>query len=278
MSQNTYSTPLTLVNSSLGEGLLVKSNAIYWLDITKSLLYIRCFSGDEISFQLPEQASDIWKVEKERYIYLASESGLVLFDAVSEQWSLISRLPKIKHSIRANDGGSFSSDIYCFGTMSKKGIKSKGSLYIYNGREITHVFSKISIPNTFVKLNATQMLISDSLEKVIYKFSFSKDYSKVLEQKVWVDHRVDNLIPDGGCIDSNGNIYIAIWDGFCINKYNRDGKLLAKLNIDVPRPTNCKLDVDESKLYVTTASEGLTEEEILLYPKSGCLLEVNLAK
>ena len=122
------------------------------------------------------------------------------------------------------------------------------------------------------------MLISDSLEQVIYKFTFSNDYSKVISRETWVEHSSDNITPDGGCMDCNGNIYIAIWDGFCINKYDIDGKLLGKISLDVPRPTNCKLSTDESVLYITTASEGLTENEMLQYPYSGCVLKVKLVK
>jgi len=37
----------------------------------------------------------------------------------------------------------------------------------------------------------------------------------------------------------------------------------------VVRPTNCKFDSDNSMLWVTSASEGLTKKELEKYPQSG---------
>ena len=216
---------LSTTSCSLGEGLFVTSDAIYWLDIVNSLLFIKYEAGNEFSYKLPEQASDIWKVENGRYVYLATESGIATFDTKNEQWSLISKLPLLCVDMRANDGGILNHDVYCFGTMAKNAVRKKGALYIYSGGSVLPVYTGLSIPNTFIKLNSTQMLISDSLEQVIYKFTFSNDYSKVISRETWVEHSSDNITPDGGCMDCNGNIYIAIWDGFCINKYDIDGKL-----------------------------------------------------
>jgi len=269
------------IRNKLGEGLFVTTNCIYWLDILSSMLFIMDSSNKEIiSYKLPEQASDIWKVDLERYVYLATESGVATFDIKAGSWILNAKLPsaEITSAMRANDGGVLTSEIYCFGTMAKSPVKDKGALYIFNGKKITKVYDGISIPNSFIKLNDTQMLITDSLEQVVYKFTFAKDYSKIVEREIWVDHSADNITPDGGCIDKLNNIYMAIWDGFCIQKYDKHGMFLAKIPLNVPRATNCKLNANEDILYVTTATEGLTKKELQLYPDSGGVLEIKLTK
>jgi len=268
------------IQNKLGEGLYLTPNAIYWLDILNSTLFIQTNDKKVFNYILPEQASDIWRVDLERYVYLATESGIATFDVKTNTWNLNAKLPSadINPAMRANDGGILTNEIYCFGTMAKNPVKDKGSLYIYNGKKVFKVYDGISIPNSFIKLNDTQMLITDSLKQIIYKFTFAEDYTRIVCRDIWVDHSADNITPDGGCIDKLNNIYIAIWDGFCVNKYDKNGMLLAKIPLNTPRATNCKLNANEDVLYVTTATEGLTKKELLLYPNSGSVLEIKLTK
>ena len=58
------------------------------------------------------------------------------------------------------------------------------------------------------------MLISDSIKYKIFKFQFSKDWETVTVKIYGLTCQKKKLTPDGGCISSDGRIFIAIWDGF----------------------------------------------------------------
>ena len=265
----------------LGEGLHISPCGIFWLDIINSKLFFKNANSPTHEFKLPEQASDIWKVMGNRYVFLATESGIAKFDLVTKGWSIIGKLPnnRLSSELRANDGGELKDSYYCFGTMSKNPTNKKdGSIYVFNGTKVFEIYRGISIPNSFIKISKREMLISDSLEKIIYKFTFSEDYLTVISKEIWVDHSQDGIIPDGGCIDRKGNIYVAIWGGFCVNKYDKKGMLLSKIKLNVPHPTNCKLNSDESILFVTTARYGMSEKEVKYHPDSGSVLAVELIK
>ena len=56
--------------------------------------------------------------------------------------------------------------------------------------------------------------------------------------------------PDGLCIDTDGNVYSALFRGGAVAVYDKDGNRLQVIPTG-PQTTNCVLDEDESYLYVT---------------------------
>lgn len=258
----------------LGEGLFIDNLAIYWLDITNSLLLTKTYDGEFNQYTLPEKASSIWKLELD-LLYLASESGICTFSLKTKQWNTVAKVEQ-SPAYRANDGGCIFDDKYLFGTMLKEPQEGLGLLYLTNGRNIEEVFSGIAIPNSFILKTKNEILISDSLKKIIYSFKFNELTQKITKVDIWLDLSSSDFTPDGGCIDSQNNIYIAMWDGACVNKYDNDGNFLLSYQLNALRPTNCKLSIDEHFLYVTTATEDMSDNLLNMYPDSGSVLKIEL--
>jgi len=77
--------------------------------------------------------------------------------------------------------------------------------------------------------------------------------------------------PDGLCVDADGAVWVALWDGGAIHRYTPDGQLDRALPLPVSRPTACTFaGPDLRDLYVTTARVGLAAPE----PHAGALLVV----
>ena len=263
-------------NALLGEGLFVGKRFLYWLDIGMRRLIVNSYDGCCVEIiDLPEQASAIWKNEGD-CIYLVSESGLCAFNLITKKWSVIAPIDSKKYQYRGNDGGILFPGEYLFGTMQKQPDALVGSLYLTNGVKIREVFKGIGIPNLFVKINETEILVSDSFCRKIYKFKFSSVSHELISQNLWLDLQDVEYTPDGGCMDAEGNIYIAMWDGACINKYNKSAVLLDSYSLPAIRPTNCKISNDMNFLFVTTATEGLSKEMLSEYPESGSVLKIRL--
>ena len=80
-------------------------------------------------------------------------------------------------------------------------------------------------------------------------------------------------IPDGMTVDDEGNIWVALWGGHGVIKYDpKTGDILDKVEVPAPNVTSCcfggeKLD----ELYITTASL-LTDLE--QYPLAGSVFKV----
>ena len=82
--------------------------------------------------------------------------------------------------------------------------------------------------------------------------------------------------PDGMTVDSDGNLWVAFWDGWCVRKISPDGEILERIPMPVQRPTSCAFGgPDLDLLYVTSARRDLDEEELKMQPCAGGLFLVD---
>jgi sugar lactone lactonase YvrE len=265
--------------SKLGEGVYWDevSESLFWLDILNSKLFKS--SGDKIfSYQLVEKASVILDVKKNE-VYLANESGIIIFDLNLSTIERVSYTPGIYGSdvYRSNDGLKLKENLYIYGVMLNKPVKGDGVLVLSQNGVSRIVYEGISIPNTFIKIpNCNSLLITDSFDGIVYKMNFNSTWSSVQGIEKWFNLSCTRATPDGGCISSDGRIFLAIWDGFKVLELNLDGKLIKEFEIPIPRPTNCTLNTEENKLFITSAYEGLSDHDRNKYPLSGSILIIDI--
>ncbi|MDO9258616.1 MAG: SMP-30/gluconolactonase/LRE family protein [Pseudomonadota bacterium] len=83
--------------------------------------------------------------------------------------------------------------------------------------------------------------------------------------------------PDGAAVDSQGNYWVAMYEGGRVLKLSPGGELLA----DIPTPVVCPTMVcfggdDLQTLYLTTARHGRPAAELEVLPQSGCVFSMRV--
>jgi sugar lactone lactonase YvrE len=83
--------------------------------------------------------------------------------------------------------------------------------------------------------------------------------------------------PDGAAVDSQGNYWVAMYEGGRVLKLSPGGELLA----DIPTPVVCPTMVcfggdDLQTLYLTTARHGRPAAELDALPQSGCVFSMRV--
>lgn len=164
-----------------------------------------------------------------------------------------------------------------FGTMSFEPEKAVGKIYTWNNHNNvmkSHELG-IHIPNTFI-FSEDCVYLSDSLLQRTYILQL-KDLNFLSRDDLtlWKDFSDCTYTPDGGFISKRGYLHIALWDGCAIAVFDKDGNLMHEIVLPVLKPTNCVL-LNNRWLYVTSAKEGMTKEQLLKYPLSGRTLQVDL--
>ena len=265
--------------TELGEGVFLDEvqNSLFWIDINQSVLF-SYVDGQVKKYQVVENVSTVLFVEGDQ-VYLTNRSGIITYNLASGEINQISKTPAqySPKEYRANDGVRLSSNVYMYGVMRDNPVKNDGAIILSRDGICKVVYEGISIPNTFIRMpNTNSLLITDSFDGIIYKFDFDGLWKTVKRRIEWSDLIYKNATPDGGCISSDGRIFLAIWDGFKVLELDLNGRLVREFKIPVPRPTNCTLNTEESQLFITSAYEGLSEYDRNKYPLSGSILTIDV--
>ncbi|GFG33415.1 hypothetical protein Cfor_10009 [Coptotermes formosanus] len=186
---------------------------------------------------------------------------------------------------RWNDGKADAKGRLWAGTMGPEPVvgsvtPDQGSLYLLQaGNGPVVKVSPVSISNGLAwNKDNTLMYYIDTATGQVDVFDFNVDEATIANRRK-VFNLTENRIaghPDGMTIDSNGNLWIACFDGSQVINVDPDtGGLIDAVPIPASRVTSVtfggpSLDI----LYVTTSRLGLSEEEKKQQPLAGSVFAV----
>jgi sugar lactone lactonase YvrE len=114
----------------------------------------------------------------------------------------------------------------------------------------------------------------DTLPGIVWVRSYDPESGRVGEREVLL--QLDDL-PDGMCVDIDGNLWIAIWGAGQVRCYSPTGTLLATVFVPAPNTTSVAfIGPHLDTLLITTASKDLTSAQLQEFPDSGRLFTVDV--
>lgn len=261
----------------LGEGPLwnVKEQAIYWVDIEgKKIQRYFPTTGKYEAFDVPLRVCLMAFREKGGLI-CGTEDGFYFWNTQDQKMEFISNPEKGKEGARFNDGKVDRKGRLWAGTMTPTGATS--ALYrIDADLKVSKHVDGITISNGIGwSPDNKVMYYVDSIRYVIYAFDYNHETGDLSNQRTFVQMDEDFGIPDGLTVDSEGNVWCAIYDGWKVMCYSPNGEVYAEVRMPVARPSSCMFggrDLDE--LYVTTIDDGLLPEEKAKQPMAGDLFMI----
>jgi sugar lactone lactonase YvrE len=166
------------------------------------------------------------------------------------------------------------------GTMRLDASSASGSLYRINGD-----LSWKRMDSGFVVSNGLDwspddatLYFVDSATGRIYAYEYDPDTGEVGSRSDFAIVRPEHGRPDGLCVDSEGFVWCALWDGWCVRRYAPDGQLDRELRLPVPRPSSVAFGGGDLRtLYVTTARVRLPSRILSEAPNSGSLFAARMS-
>jgi sugar lactone lactonase YvrE len=111
---------------------------------------------------------------------------------------------------------------------------------------------------------------TDTGPKRIYVYDFDAESGAIENRRVFAQLPDNVGSPDGLAVDADGFVWSAHWDGWCVTRYDPEGKVDRVINLPVPRPTSCSFGgPDLSTLYITSARIRLSAQQLAEAPMSG---------
>lgn len=265
--------------ASLAEGIYVDEfgKRVFWVDIERSEIHSKSFDGRSYHQYATEYYPSALFGLKGSKLFLSDSRGVAVFDIDTAETKLVSRNPDtgFDSDFRSNDGTALPDESVVYGTMEMRPSGITGGVYFFDGTATYTLDCPIGIPNGFIWLSDTDILIADSYTRHVYLYKFDRGNAMLRRDRCWHDFSEDGFTPDGGCADSSDTVYFALWDGSGVGVLNFAGDFLGVIDLPALRPTNCKMGGSRS-LFVTTAREGMTDAQLDKYPLSGSVFEIEL--
>ena len=264
--------------ATLGEGPHWDGHVLYWVDIISEKLHrYNPEHHQNDTFQLNQYIGAVIPAQNDQLI-VGLQNGIHLFDLKTEELTLINDPEEDLPHNRFNDGKCDPSGRLYIGTMGVNAEKQKGSLYRLDLKgQLEKIISPVTISNGLAwSPDEKYMYYIDTPTGEVSTFHYDKQTGNIAFKETAVQIPPEMGSPDGMTIDQEGMIWVAHWGGSRITRWNPHiGKQLDEVHVPAPNVTSCTFggkNLDE--LYITTARQGLTEEELALNPQAGGLFKV----
>lgn len=228
--------------------------------------------------------------QKDRFIITLGRSVAILtWDGVSKSAEKVEVLVSVdqeqgKETNRINDGKADPSGRLWAGTMgpykNNTVTPERGMLFSLekDKKAVTHV-TKLGIANGLAwSADNKTMYYIDSPTRRVDAFDFDIKAGKITNRRTIFDFVKNGLegFPDGQAIDADGNLWVACYDGSKVIQVNpTTGKLLKTIEMPAPKITSVAFGGEKlDELFVTSARDELSEDELRRWPQSGCTFRV----
>jgi len=261
--------------SILGEGPIWDdaSRTLYWVDIL----------GGKIHFYRPHEGSS-GSIEAGRFVScVALTASGDIVATVKDRVILLrggraTTLVEIREPERNrfNDCKCDSAGRLWAGTMDMEEREPIGSLYVIDSSlKVRKALGGVTISNGIAwSRDDRLMYYIDSPRRAVEVYEFYPGEGRIGNMVKKIDLSKYQGIPDGMTIDSQGNLWVAIWGaGRVVSIDPIEGRILGEIRFPAPFASSCTFGGEEMEtLYVTTAMnsvKGLPEHGL-----DGYLFEV----
>lgn len=266
----------------LGEGPLWNPllGRLFWFDILNQTLFSARPDGhivDRFTFKDVVSAAAI--IDRDT-LAVAQAGSLLRFSISEDSCTPIVGLDEDLAGNRTNDGRTNHAGGFWIGTMSRRGGQDEGAgtVYQYRAGQLDVVCENITIPNAICfSPDGRTGYLADTSRDVIRKCAL--DPATGLPAGPWEEFvRGGELgAPDGAVVDSEGYLWSARWGGSAVVRHAPDGSVDQVVDLPVSRVTCPAFGGDDLKtLYITSAREHMTDEELEREPLAGSIFSVRV--
>ena len=204
---------------------------------------------------------------------LAVERG---FAFANDDFSVVEALPPVfaDESVRMNDGGCDPRGRFYCGSMAYAETPGAGTLFRLNpDLSVERVLDGVTISNGLQWIrDGSSVYYSDTATGRVDLFDFDADTGAFSGRRPFVELDGAKGAPDGLAIDAEDGLWVALWGGGAVHRYDSHGRLSEVVELPVPKVTACTFGgPDGQTLYITTSRLGMSVEE---FPEAGALFSV----
>jgi sugar lactone lactonase YvrE len=260
----------------LGEGVMWHSarKSFFWVDILEKKLYECRWADKKVTVRnFSFKVSLVIESDNSEMLLLGVQGGLVWLNLDSGLTCWKKEIEKDIAGNRTNDGGCDQAGRVWVGTMDGNCDPEAGALYCVNEKNVlSKKIDRMTIPNGIEwSPDGKFMYHVETYDRSVRAYHFDAATGDIQFSHIAINVPPEMGMPDGMCMDQQGNLWIAHWGGFGVYSWDPvAGTLLSKIEVPVPNVSSCAFGGDNMEtLLITTAKEDLSAEDLQKYPDSG---------
>ena len=259
-----------------GEGIFWNpaDERIWWTDIEGRALW----SYDPVSEQHSMQELD------ERVCCFAPRSGggyivayadrVVLVDPAFGEETLVCKFEAENPETRTNDGRTDRSGRLIVGGMNEgSGAPNSSVISIGSDLSAKTLIDGVSCANsTCFSADGRTMFFADTPDREIVAYDYDPSNGEISNRRIHASLREEPGLPDGSCVDAEGGVWNAEWQGRRIARVAPDGTIDQIIDVPTWKPTCCAFGgPDLDTLFITTSRLMSSEDDLSQDPHAGGL-------
>ena len=221
------------------------------------------------TYRVPGTVGAIAPVQGDEGWLLAAGRG---FAHLSPDGSLRSLAEVTPAGTRMNDAACDPQGRFWAGTLADDHRAGGGALYRLdrNGRTELMI-GGLTISNGLGwSPDGSTMYLVDSGPRVVHAFTFDAERGTISDRRVLVTLAEEVGAPDGMTVDTDGDLWVAVYGGGRVQRYSPHGELRQALLVPARQSTSCAFaGPGLNRLYVTTATEKWSDEQRRAEPTAG---------
>lgn len=227
----------------LGEGPL-------WVASERALRFVDIKRGHLHRFVPKTGACETIDVGGKPSFILPASDGSFLVGSEHRIWRLtndrfdtcVAVIDQPTHN-RINDGTVDTRGRLWFGTMDDDERQPSGAIYCLDSNRLHRVGGEAVVTNgPAVSADAQTLYHVDSGNRTIWRSTIGED-AAISDPTIFVQLAQAEGYPDGIILDSEGCLWVALWDGWGVRRYAPDGRLMVHLPLPCARATKVAFGV-----------------------------------
>ena len=253
--------------------------ALYWVDIEGALLqrydwnskrYEKWSFAERVCGAAPRRSGGV---------ILALERKVVGFDPSTGRMELIAELEPAGSPNRLNDAKCDRHGRFWVGAMNDalSGERSASLYCVEADGSFRIALDGIGTSNSIAWSPDDRLFyFADSVTREISVFDFDIAEGAISNPRLFSDCHEHRGAPDGSTVDCQGMLWNAVWDEWCLVRYNSDGTIDRRLQVPVQKPTSCAFGgPNMMTLFITSAIWDLKGPSLSGQPAAGGLFMVD---
>lgn len=249
-----------LVAEQLTPALAHHGEGPVWDDGAGCLRWVDLLRGDVLTLGADGRVERLHVGDVAAAVRPRTGGGLVV--AVERGFALVDRdgdvvtLPPLwtDPGVRMNDGACDPQGRFYCGSMAYDAAPGRGALYRLDADGTTEaVLTGVTISNGLAwRPDGAHALYVDSPTQRIDVLDVDAAAGRFGARRPFVTVEEAAGMPDGIALDAEGGVWVALWGGGAVRRYDEDGRLDAVVDLGVRNVTACALH--DGDLFVTTSA------------------------